>query len=69
MASSTPETDLLDDLVRLTAMQLRRDASSQNEMILEMSRVGFAPKRIAELLGTTQGTVNTTLQNARKKKK
>jgi DNA-binding CsgD family transcriptional regulator len=31
-----------------------------------LSRVGFGPKRIADLLGTTPNTVNVTLQKAKK---
>lgn len=58
--------DFLDELVRLNVLALRRAAASQNELILELKRVGFAPTRIAALLGTTPATVNSTIKDAKK---
>jgi DNA-directed RNA polymerase specialized sigma24 family protein len=58
--------DRMDELVRLTVIQLRRQVPSQAEMILELNKVGFGPGRIAELLGTTPGTVGQEIQRAKK---
>lgn len=39
---------------------------TQREQIASLSRVGFGPKEIADLLGTTSNTVNVTLAKLRK---
>jgi transcriptional regulator len=59
---------LLDELIRLHALEVRRRADSQVEAILELRRAGIGPTRIAELLGTTANTVNVALANAKKRK-
>ena len=59
--------DPIEELVRLMAINLRRRSQSQSEAVLELSRAGFGPSRIAELLGTTANTVNVTIQKAKKK--
>jgi len=59
--------DTQEEIVRLLAIQLRRGSESQAEAILELSRTGFGPTRIAELLGTTANTVNVTLQKAKQR--
>lgn len=58
--------ELLDELVRLRVIDIKRSIGSQNDTILEMNRVGFSPSRIANLLGTTPGTVSTAIQRAKK---
>lgn len=60
--------DYQDELVRLLVIQIRSQFESQADVIRELSRAGFGPKRIAELLGTTPGTVNVTLAKAKIKK-
>ena len=55
-----------EELVRLLALQLRRTAGSQAELVREMARAGFAPKRIAELLGTTPNSVSQVLAEAKR---
>jgi hypothetical protein len=62
------ELDRDEELARLIALQLRLQLGSQAACINELSRVGFGPKRIADLLGTTANTVNVTLQKAKKSK-
>jgi hypothetical protein len=57
--------DQEDEIVRLLAIQLRLQFESQADAIREMSRAGFGPTRIAELLGTTPGTVNVTLAKSK----
>ena len=61
----TKENDPLDELVRLQVMQLRRTMDSQAEVIVELGQAGFSQPRIADLLGTTPGTVKVALQRAR----
>ncbi len=56
----------LEEIVRLMVVNLRRQTVSQTELITEMDRAGFGEKRIAQLVGTTQGTVHVTVQRARK---
>ena len=59
----------IEEVVRLLAIQLRRDVESQSQAIEELSRAGFGPSRIAELLGTTPNTVNVAISNAKKRKR
>lgn len=58
--------DQLEELVRLRVIELRRSLGSQTEAILELSKAGFGPTRIAQLLGTNANVVNVTLQKAKK---
>jgi hypothetical protein len=57
-----------EELVRLIAMQIRLQLANQSVAIQEFSKAGFGPSRIAELVGTTPGTVNVTLAKAKKRK-
>jgi DNA-directed RNA polymerase specialized sigma24 family protein len=57
-----------EELVRLVAMQIRLQLDNQSVAIQELSKAGFGPSRIAELVGTTPGTVNVTLAKAKKRK-
>lgn len=59
--------ELLDEIARLLAVQIRSAFDSQNEAVLDMYRAGLAPSRIAELLGTTSGTVNVAVSRAKKR--
>lgn len=59
----------MEEVVRLLAIQLRRETESQAQAIEEMSRAGFGPTRIAELLGTTPNTVNVAISTAKKRKR
>jgi hypothetical protein len=68
MAAQSDVARLLDELVRLLALDVRRRSESQVEAILELNRAGIGPTRIAELLGTTSGTVNVALAKAKKRK-
>lgn len=60
--------DRQEELIRLVATQIRLQLNNQNEAIQELSKSGFGPSRIAELLGTTPGTVNVSLAKAKKRK-
>jgi hypothetical protein len=59
----------MEEVVRLLAIQLRRQTESQAEAIGELSRAGFGPTRIADLLGTTANTVNVAISKQRKRPK
>jgi hypothetical protein len=57
--------DPQEEMVRLLAIQVRMQFDTQAEAIRELGKAGFGPTRIAELLGTTAGTVNVTLVKAK----
>ena len=59
--------ELLDQLIRLQALQIRVSMQSQAEAIVEMNKSGIGPSRIAEIMGTTPGTVNVAIQRAKPK--
>jgi DNA-directed RNA polymerase specialized sigma24 family protein len=59
--------DAQEEIVRLLALDLRLRFESQSEAIRELHRAGFGPARIAELLGTTPGTVNVTIAKAKRR--
>jgi len=61
------EMDSTEELVRLVAIQIRLGLPNQTQAILELSRAGFGPTRIAELLGTSPATAKVTIAKARKK--
>lgn len=60
--------DAQEEMVRLLAIQVRSQFESQADAIWELHRAGFGPSRIAELLGTTPGTVNVTLAKSKKRR-
>lgn len=68
-ATKSGPLEPMEELVRLGALLLRRQASTQTEAVLELSKAGFGPSRIAELLGTTPNTVNQAIQGAKKSTK
>lgn len=56
-----------EEIARLLAIQVRLSLPNQTAAILELSRAGFGPTRIAELLGTSPATAKVTIQKSRKK--
>jgi DNA-directed RNA polymerase specialized sigma24 family protein len=60
--------DIQEEIVRLLALQVRMRFENQADAIRELYRAGFGPARIAELLGTSAGTVNVTVAKARKRR-
>jgi hypothetical protein len=50
--------DPQEEIARLLALNLRISVGNQADTILLLYRAGFGRKRIAELVGTTPGTVN-----------
>ena len=61
-----PELDVHEQILRVLILQLRRDIGNHGETVRALNRAGFGPSRIAELLGTSTGTVNQELVRARK---
>lgn len=63
--------ELLEELKRITKILvlIAAEDKTQKEQIAILDRVGFAPKDIAELLGTTPNTVRVALVDIRKKSK
>ena len=63
--------ELLEELKRITKILvlIAAEGKTQKEQIAILDRVGFAPKDIAELLGTTRNTVSVALVDIRKKSK
>ena len=57
----------LDHLLRVLTASVTKEMK-QNEQIALLDRLGFQPKEIAGLLGTTGNTVNVALSNLRKGK-
>lgn len=58
----------LKEMVMLLTILVRRE-SMQSSLIRDLNEVGFKPKRIAELLGTTPNTVSVALHQIKKNKK
>jgi CRP-like cAMP-binding protein len=55
----------LNNLLRVVAVSATK-GMKQIEQIALLDRVGFPPKEIADLLGTTSNTVSVALTNLRK---
>jgi DNA-binding CsgD family transcriptional regulator len=58
----------LDILVKLSALSFLTD-KTQQERIKMLSGIGFQPKEIADICGTTANTVRVALSTMRKKPK
>jgi DNA-directed RNA polymerase specialized sigma24 family protein len=57
----------LDEIARLLALLIARDRSLQ-DAVTDLSRVGFKPTRIADLLGTSPGYAKVAVDRAKKRK-
>jgi DNA-directed RNA polymerase specialized sigma24 family protein len=57
----------LDNLLRVLTVSVT-NGMKQTDQIALLNRVGFPPREIADLLGTTGNTVNVALSNLRKGK-
>lgn len=62
------ETKLREMMVRLLGIIAVRDLP-QTQQISILSRTGFSPKEISEILGTTANTVRVALVSIRKAEK
>ena len=58
------EEGTVDELTRVLALTLKYQIP-QGVLVHDLSDAGFAPKRIAELLGTTPNTVSQTKRQKR----
>jgi len=59
--------ELLDEMVRLQALLLRRGMETQSEAIHAFVQAGLSNARTAELLGTTPATVKSARQKSAKR--
>lgn len=59
--------EILKEIAMLLAVSVKR-GSMQSTLIRDLGKVGFKPKRIAELLGTTPNTVRVALYQIKKSK-
>lgn len=68
---SDKKGEILAQLNRITKLLviIATKDQKQREQIEILSRTGFQPKDIADLLGTTPNNVSVTLSDIRKKKK
>jgi hypothetical protein len=66
-AASEVEPGSIDELTRIIALSLRYRDIPQGVLVHDLSKAGFGPSRIAELLGTTANTVNQQKRRARPK--
>lgn len=55
----------LGEISALLTIIIKRDSESQAATILEMSKAGISPTRIATLLGTGTSTVTGTISKAK----
>lgn len=71
MNSSSLENDILAELEKITKLLslIATKGDNQRQQITLLDSVGFQPKEIAELLGTTPNNVRVTLVSIRKKSK
>ena len=61
--------EILDELKRMTRLLCilaTQGLSRQRDQIAALARAGFAPKEIAELIGTTPNTVSVYLSEIRR---
>lgn len=56
----------IDMIIKLLAQNLVKDMKSQKEKIILLSSIGYKPKEIATLLGTSNNTVSVRIYEARK---
>jgi hypothetical protein len=67
MTNGTIIETKLDEIAKLLAILVARDRSLQ-DTIADLASVGFGPKRVAELLGTTPGYAQVAADRAKKRK-
>jgi DNA-directed RNA polymerase specialized sigma24 family protein len=62
-------TQKLDTIIRLVAGNLLKDAESKTQKVEILYGLGISTKEIAELVGTTEGSVLTMKKRLRKRAK
>jgi CRP-like cAMP-binding protein len=60
------ELDPIDEVARLLALNLKREHSLQ-DVIAELDSVGIRQARIAEILGTSPGSVSVALSRTKRR--
>lgn len=64
-AKESPEPGSLDEFARIAVLFMRYQGAPQRVLIHDLSKLGLQPARIAELLGTTSGTVRSEKREKR----
>jgi hypothetical protein len=64
---TAPEPGSSDEVARLLALLIRLEIGNQAQAIVELSRLGIGPSRVADLLGTTSATARVTVHQHRQK--
>jgi DNA-binding CsgD family transcriptional regulator len=59
--------DLLQEILRVQLVPVRRASETQTEMILALIGAGISPTRTAALLGTTPNTVRVAVSRSKRK--
>jgi DNA-binding NarL/FixJ family response regulator len=69
--NETIEDQILQELKRISRVQvlIATRGQTQKDSIVDLARIGFQPKEIADLLGTTPNTVSVALSTLKKKTK
>ena len=69
--SDIEKAEILKELQRITKLLVltATKGQTQREQIAVLSKLGYQPKEVAEILGTTPGTVSVALVDIRKKAK
>ena len=64
-------TELIQEMKKMNKLLvlMATKGLAQNEKIAMLSNAGFAQKEIADFVGTTSNTVNTTLNRLKSKKR
>jgi hypothetical protein len=67
--NGSKEEEILQELRRISKLLVltATKEQTQKDSIVLLSRIGFEPKDIASLLGTTPGTVSVTLSVIKKR--
>jgi hypothetical protein len=65
--AATLEAGSVDELTHVLAMSLKYQGVPQVVLVHDMTKAGMAPKRIADLLGTTNNSVSQAKRQKRPK--
>ena len=66
MEADSEVTSRLDKIIRLLTLIATQNLSQKDKIVI-LSRAGFGPKDIADLIDTTPNTVSVTLTSLRKR--
>ncbi len=65
--SSAGGDQVWEEIARLLALQIRLQVENQTEAILALSKAGFSPPRITQLLGLSQDTARATIHQVKRR--